>query len=388
MQVNLPELSTEEKEHSKLLQALILEEIEANKGFMSFRRYMEMAMYQPGLGYYVSGTRKFGKYGDFITAPEISPVFSMCLARQCQDALEKARGDCILEVGAGSGVMASDILLELEQLQCLPEHYYILELSPDLQERQKTTIGKCAPHLLNRVSWLVTLEDISFTGVIIANELLDAMPVETFALRADGVYQRGVGRGTDALVWREQAATAELSKKVELLIAEDAILPTCSEYNPALVPWMQQLDRCLQSGAMILIDYGYAGSEYYHPQRTEGTLICHFKHTVIDNPFYYPGMVDISASVDFSAVADAANKAGFTVNGYTTQAQFLIANELELVFEKKLSEDVLQMADLSGQIKKLTLPSEMGERFQVIGFTKGVDFPLCGFTLGNAIRRL
>lgn len=388
MKVNLPEFSTQEKEHSKRLKNLIAEELTATNGFMPFRRYMEMALYQPGLGYYVSGTRKFGKAGDFVTAPEISPIFSMCLARQCRDVLEIVGEGSILEAGAGSGIMAADILLELEQLQCLPDHYYILELSPELQQRQKMTISERSPHLLHRVSWLHTLEEVSFKGVIIANELLDAMPVEAFAIREEGVFQRGVGLKNDELVWREQIADADLTRKVEQLTTADAILPTCSEFNPVLISWMQQLNHCLQSGAMILIDYGYTGSEYYHQQRTEGTLICHFKHTIIDNPFYYPGMVDISASVDFSAVAAAATEAGFIVNGYTTQAQFLIANELELIFEDKISTNIQQMAALTGQIKRLTLPSEMGERFQVIGLTKSVDSSLGGFTMGNAVHRL
>ncbi len=388
MKINLPETSAQERAHSNRLKTIIAEEIGDNNGFISFRRYMEMALYQPGLGYYVSGTRKFGASGDFVTAPEISPVFSMCLARQCCEVLNLSGGDSVLEAGAGSGIMAADVLLEMESQQCLPDCYYILEISPDLRQRQKETISEYAPHLLARVSWLDTLEGLSFSGVVIANELLDAMPVEAFAIRENGVFQRGVSLNDCELVWQEQQADSDFTREIGVLTGSSAISPTCSEFNPALASWMQQLSQCLQSGAMLLIDYGYTGSEYYLPQRTDGTLICHFKHTVIDDPLYYPGLVDISASVDFSAVAEAATKAGFSINGYTTQALFLIANELELIFQERLSTNTRHMAELSGQIKRLTLPSEMGERFQVIGLTKGVNSPLRGFAMGNATRRL
>lgn len=386
-----------QRNHSEQLCQLIYKEIQLAGGNISFRRYMEMALYEPHYGYYSSGTTKIGEGGDFITAPEISPIFSICLANQCMQVLQLKGLNTILELGAGTGTMAVDILLQMESQGALPDHYYILEVSPDLVQRQRRTVERRAGHLLGRITWLVTLDELHFSGVIIANEVLDAMPVERFALTEQGVMRRSVCKAStesvDPFSWRNTPADQQMTQTVEGLFDGDFVVGYTSEYNPALQSWMKVLDRCLDSGALVLIDYGYTGKDYYHPSRSEGTLICHFQHQYSDNPFLYPGLVDISASVDFTAVAGAAVAAGFDLNGYTSQSHFLMANDLQTAYEtlfSALSEpaETKSMIELANQVKKLTLPSEMGERFQVIGLTKGVDFLLRGFSQVDLSHKL
>ena len=383
----LPIPSDDMLAHSQKLQHKIRDEINANKGAISFRRYMEMALYQQGLGYYVAGARKIGQSGDFITAPESSRLFSQCLASQCHQVLAPIEAGDVLELGAGSGVMAAHILLELEQLASLPEHYYILDVSPELKQRQQETLQNLAPHLMARVSWLNTLPE-SFTGIILGNEVLDAMPVDVFTLHKKHCFEHQVTWQDDGLVEQLNPANDDLVNAVAHLNLGEMESPYTSEINPNLAGWFDALSACLTQGVVILIDYGYTASEYYHHERNKGTLICHFQHHVNEAPLYYPGLQDITANVDFTAVADCADKAGFSILGYTSQAAFLAGNQLETFFMRALDESPEKQYELAQQVRLLSLPSEMGERFKVIALSKECKLELEGFSIVDQRHRL
>jgi len=394
MKMTLPEPDLQEQMHSRKLQQRIKAEIELKGGVLAFRQFMQMALYEPGLGYYVAGARKLGVEGDFVTAPELSPLFSQCLARQCAEVLGcMDRSACILELGAGSGVMAADVLAELEARDSLPDHYYILELSPDLRQRQRDMLKQRLPHLFARICWLDSLEGLALRGVIIANEVLDAMPVQSFIVREDGIYERGVSLNNNGrFVWQEfPVDDKSLRTRVEQLRSDYGVdwpIPYFSELNPQILPWLESVSDTLAKGAIFLIDYGYSGAEYYHPQRCQGTLLTHYRHRVAENPLHWVGLQDITASVDFSAVAEAGEAAGLILAGYTSQANFLLANDLDTLFMEKPDSDIQERLKLSQQVKMLTLPAEMGERFQVIAFTKALDLQPRGFSLRDLTHRL
>lgn len=387
----LPEPDEAALAHSLVLQKAICEEIESNDGYISFEHFMQMALYEPGLGYYSAGASKIGESGDFITAPEISPLFSICVARQCSQVLTEIENAVILELGAGTGVMASDILTELQRLDCLPDTYYILEPSADLRQRQQQLLEERLPQLVSKVSWLDTLPDDPIKGIILANEVLDAMSVQRFRLRKDEIEEICVGWKNDGFIWRYIAADALLEEKVNAIVRQSVTGFSddyCSELNRNLEAWLNSLSQCLQQGAMLFIDYGYSRHEYYHEQRSQGTLLCHYRHRVHSDPFLYVGLQDITASVDFTAVAEAALCSDLRVSGFTSQAYFLIACGLERILQEKKDLDVKQQIELSRQIKMLTLPGEMGERFKVIALTRGLDIALSGFSLVDHRRRL
>ena len=385
---SLPEPSTDALEHSNKLIAKICNEIETNGDSISFKRYMEMALYEPGLGYYVAGTHKIGKHGDFTTAPQISPLFSQCIANQCAEVLKTINTEnpleawgCILEFGAGSGIMATEILLELEQQNCLPETYYILDLSPDLQQRQKQTIESAAPHLSHKVTWLTELPQ-HFSGIVLANEVLDAMPVDVFTQHKNIVYEHNI-------IWQDEILLEQLkpanqtnptlnSDVLRLGIPKEAT-PYTSEINSHIEPWLKSLTECLNEGVVLLIDYGYPRKEYYLAERNKGTLICHYQHLVNEAPLHYPGLQDITASVDFTAVAEAADSCDMNVAGFTSQACFLANAGLENHFKLALDNNPNDQFVLAQQIRTLTLPAEMGERFKCMGLTKNYPHQLCGF---------
>ena len=383
----LPTPSDDALAHSQKLQHKIRDVIDENNGSISFRRYMEMALYQQGLGYYVAGARKIGQSGDFITAPEISPLFSQCLASQCQQILAQLKQGDILELGAGSGLMAAHILLELEKQSSLPRHYYILDVSPELKQRQKETIEALAPHLLRHVSWLDNLPD-AFIGIILANEVLDAMPVDVFTLHKEQCFEHRVIWQEDRLLEQLNPANADLVNAVADLNLGKMESPYTSEINQNLSGWFETLSACLSQGVAILVDYGYTASEYYHPDRTKGTLICHFQHHVNESPLHYPGLQDITANVDFTAVAECADKAGFSVSGFTSQAAFLAGNQLETFFMRALDESPEKQYELAQQVRLLSLPSEMGERFKVIALSKECVLDLNGFSVTDQRYRL
>lgn len=378
----LPTPSAEALAHSQALLARIRARIADARGSIPFSTYMHMALYEPGLGYYVAGLRKFGTAGDFVTAPEISPLFGQCLANPCAQMLATLPQGDILEFGAGSGALAADLLAQLEKLGHLPQHYLILELSPELRERQRHTLLARVPHLLARVRWLDSLPTVPLQGVVVANEVLDAMPVELFRV-VDGQARRlRVALAADALAW-------QIGEQLSLPFAI-ADLPDgyTSEYNPWLAGWLNSLGATLAAGVALLIDYGYPRQEYYHPERSMGTLLCHYQHRVHDDPLWHPGLQDITASVDFTAVAEAGLAAGFGLAGYTTQANFLTDCGLEACFTAALQAEPGAQYHLAQQVRTLCLPSAMGERFKVLALSKGFTAPLQGFRLGDQIHHL
>ena len=393
---NLPAPDATATAHSARLLEVISAEIAAARGAISFARFMELALYAPGLGYYCAGARKFGAAGDFITAPELSPLFSRCIARQCHDILNALGGGRIMELGAGSGIMAADLLEELQTLQALPEQYAILERSAELRERQQQTLLERVPKLLERVVWLDNLTSAPFRGVILGNEVLDALPVERFRITTQGVRRLSVGMNeAQQLVWLEGAEDVAVSSAVAQIEA-DLSSPLAegysSEYVPHLREWLAAIAEPLSAGAVLFIDYGYPRREFYHPERTAGTLICHYRHRAHDNPLLLPGLQDITANVDFTAVADAALAAGLEIAGYVTQNYFLFGCGLMDLLSEEAADAArpltTSLLEQSGQVKRLTLPGEMGERFQAIAFTRNLDIPLRGFARGDQRHRL
>jgi len=395
--------------HSARLVDLLRATIADAGGAISFARFMDLALYAPGLGYYRAGARKFGSGGDFVTAPELSPLFSRCLARQCQEILAALGGGQILELGAGSGVMAADLLLELRALNALPERYAILELSGELRDRQRQTLARRAPEVLDRVVWLDQPPEPEFRGIVLGNEVLDALPMERFCITAHGP-RRLMVRWTEAgLVWAEgdedpavTAAIAGIEADLGGRLPEDYR----SEYIPHLQDWLRTIAEPLAAGALLFVDYGYPRRAYYHPERTTGTLLCHYRHRAHDDPLILPGLQDITASVDFTAVAQAARAVGLDVAGYTRQNYFLFGCGLmDLLadqippnppLEKGGGEaggissptDTVRYLEQARQVKLLTLPGEMGDRFQAIALTRNLTLPLRGFSFRDERDRL
>ena len=326
--------------HSNKLIQHIRQEITQSGGSISFARFMELALYAPGLGYYSAGSHKFGAGGDFITAPEISPLFAKCIARQCQQVLKETGGADILEIGAGSGKLASDLLKELDQLDSLPRNYFILEISADLRERQQQQIKNECSHLFARVKWLDKLPETSMRGIILANEVLDAMPVNCFKIVENKIKERCVSFAENNFHWHiTEPRTSELSRQVGVIQKECELYNGYeSEVNLLLDMWVRTLADSLQQGLMLLIDYGYGRREFYHPDRYRGTLMCYYQHHRHDDPFMLVGLQDITAHVDFTAVAESAVNSGLRVAGYTTQTSFLLACGLLELASQDLSE--------------------------------------------------
>jgi SAM-dependent MidA family methyltransferase len=386
----LPELSPDEAAHSERLVQRIRDAIDAAGGWISFERFMEMALYEPGLGYYSAGATKLGSAGDFVTAPEISPLFSRCLANQCIEVLDAVSAGHILELGAGSGVMAADVLSELDRQQKTPERYFILEVSADLRERQRALLQQRLPHLVDRIEWLDQLPQ-DFRGVLLANEVLDALPVERFRIRGLQVNQLGVTWQLGRLDWSEVHANAALEsavREIEFNLGEPFADGYTSELNLRLQPWVAGVAESMREGVAFFIDYGLPRRQYYAASRSEGTMLCHFRHRFHDDPLINVGVQDIGAWVDFTAVAEAAAAAGMGVAGYTTQAHFLIGNGIEQFLAPKDDEELTARLQLARQAMLLTLPGEMGERFKVIGLSKGVNLPLRGFSVRDLAASL
>ncbi len=383
IKVDLPEPGPEELEHSGRLLEVIREEIEEAGGWISFAKYMEMALYTPGLGYYSAGSRKLGAAGDFVTAPEVAPVFSQCLATQCAEILEALGGGEILEIGAGSGIMAATILGELARLGARPRRYRILDLSADLRERQYETLASMVPDEMASVEWLDRLPG-RFAGVVVANEVLDAMPVERFVIRGSHVNELGVSWHFGRLEWAETRARKRLLQSVRNLeTAIGAQLPDgyTSEINLGLAPWLRSVAASLERGVMLFIDYGLPRREFYSSERAAGTLLCHYRHRFHDDPFAHPGLQDITAWVDFTAVAESAEKCRVSLAGFSTQAHFLIGNGLEQYLGDVSGLELPARLNISRQAMVLTLPGEMGERFKVIALSKRYDSTLRGFAV-------
>ena len=360
--------------------------MQAQGGSIAFARFMELALYAPGLGYYSGGLHKFGREGDFTTAPEISALFSESLAVQCAQVLETIEHGDVLEAGAGSGIMAAGILAELERLGQLPDRYFILELSGELKQRQQQTIQDKVPHLLERVQWLDALPVSGFRGVILGNELLDAMPVQMFRIVDGDVCELHVEVEGEGFAYVAKPASEDLVKAVRHIESElgEAFAEGYeSEINLAAQGWLHSISEIMEQGLLLFIDYGFPRHEFYHEQRSTGTLMCHYRHNAHPDPLILVGLQDITAHVDFTAMAETAQSCGLDVMGFTTQAHLL----LSLGIEQRVAgaEDMLQMAH---QIKQLVMPSEMGELFKAIAFGKGLDLSPSGFSFQDQRSRL
>jgi SAM-dependent MidA family methyltransferase len=396
----LPALSPEERHHSRSLAGLIRAQLAAAGGWLSFERFMELALYAPGLGYYSAGSVKIGVGGDFVTAPEVSDLFNRCVARQCAEILTTTGGE-ILELGAGTGRMAATVLTALAAQGVLPERYAILEVSADLADRQRARLAQLPPQLRERVVWLESLPQSPLRGVMLANEVADALPCRRFTWRDGAVMELGValdettasaGGATggapeacgEEISFREQSAAAEpaLARACEGLLASlEGELPPgyVSELCLRVEPWIASLSECLGRGVLLLCDYGLPRRHYYHRERASGTLRCHFKQRAHADPYINVGVQDITAWVDFTRIAEAALAADLTVSGFATQAAFLLATGLEgLVAE---AGDGGPRARLAGEARRLVLPEEMGEAFKFMALTRGYDAPLSGFAL-------
>jgi SAM-dependent MidA family methyltransferase len=385
--MSLPLPSQDACEHSAKLIAEIGRELTREGNWISFARFMELALYAPGLGYYAAGARKFGSAGDFVTAPEMTGFFGRSLARQIGQIMA-ASAPVVLEVGAGSGRLAADLLLELEALATLPAQYLILDLSADLRERQQETLAKAAPHLLERVQWLDQLPD-DFSGVLLANELLDAMPAHVVAWRESGIFERGVALDSvGRFTWNERPASGALLTAAEEIARQCSLPPGFeSEISLANRAWAAEWGHRLKCGALLLLDYGFPRREFYHPQRGSGTLMCHYRHHSHPDPFYLPGLQDITVHVDFTSIISAAHAAGLELLGYTSQGQFLLnCGILDLLgAETSGTPEYIRAA---GAVNKLLMPHEMGELFKVIAIGRGLDQNLLGFASGDQSRRL
>ncbi len=395
----MPALAPEEEAHSRAVAALISERIRAAGGWIPFEQYMELALYAPGLGYYSAGSVKLGPGGDFVTAPEMSALFSRCVARQCAQVL--AEGGEILELGAGSGRMAEEILRSLAAGGKLPARYSILEVSADLAQRQRQRLGALPPEIRERVVWLQRLPERPIDGVILANEVLDALPCRRFVLAAGAVRELGVALEVETaaeggsapqargLAERDAAPDPALASACATLLGElPWPLPAgySSEICLRVAPWITGVADCLRSGVMLLFDYGLPRAHYYHPQRTAGTLRCHFKQRAHDDPYVNVGVQDITAWVDFTRVAEAAVACELDVAGFCTQAAFLLATGVEQFVAE--SSDVVEHARLAGEARRLLLPGEMGEAFKVMALTRECDAALEGFALQDLRRSL
>jgi len=358
---------------------------EAMDSAIPFSRFMQLALYEPERGYYSAGKHKFGEGGDFVTAPELGSAFAFCLAEQCQQVLEALPGASILEAGGGQGRLAVDLLLELERRNILPQRYLVLELAHGLRTIQKETIEKHAPHLLSRVEWLDDFPS-TFEGVMLGNELLDAMPVELFEVQDSEFVRMGVSctEGQLHLVPGTPLPVAATQRFRELSLPNGYR----SEINLQAEAWIAGAAKSLSRGVLLLIDYGFPREEYYHPQRNTGTLMCHFRHHAHVDPLVLVGLQDITAHVDFTAMAESAVESGLDVLGYTSQAAFLVASGLEKLVAASDTGDSRAHLQLTAQIKKLTNPSEMGELFKVIAFGKQFEQPLKGFMLQDRRHRL
>lgn len=374
--------------HSEKLIQHIRHHLAIEGDSISFARFMELALYAPGLGYYSAGSHKLGKMGDFVTAPEISPLFAQSIAMQMQQILTKLPSGSILEIGAGSGVFARDLLLKLESLNSLPKHYYILEISAELRARQKQFLKSTAPHLLPLITWIDHLPR-DFIGVIFANEVLDAIPVNCFRIGNNEILERCVKWEDNKFQWDiTPPITSELTEQVNFLRQEYSLFPGYeSEIRLQMPPFIRSIADTLTKGVILFFDYGYGRSEYYHPDREQGTLMCFFQHYHHDDPFTYVGLQDITAHVDFTSVIETASEEHLTLAGFTTQASFLLAcGLLDLAEQKELSE--IEQFEQNQAIKKLTLPSQMGEIIKVMGLTKNFAEPLIGFNLHDRRRDL
>ena len=391
---SLPEPSPEAREHSARLEAFIRTQIGAAGGVIPFSRFMELALYSPGMGYYSAGSRKFGADGDFVTAPELGPVFAQCVAHSVAPVLRGLGGETIFfELGGGSGVFAAAALRQFAVLDALPTFYWMLEPSADLRERQQAHLRENLPaELFARCQWLDGPPETEWRGVLFANEVLDALPTPRFVIHDGEVYEEHVVVDAVGNFLRvDQPADALLHAAVRH-VERDNGQPLPEGYRSEILPqlpyWIQAVGGLLRDGVMLFCDYGYPRREFYLPERNDGTLVCHFRHRAHGDPFHLPGLQDLTAFVDFTALAEAGVNAGFELAGYCAQSSFLLGNGLQSILEEiETIDDTATRYRRHQEIKKLTLPGEMGERFQFMGFQRGADFR-GSFAMGDLGRRL
>jgi len=390
----LPKPSAEQLQHQQQLLTHLNESCIKNGGKLHFEDFMQLVLYAPKLGYYSAGQHKIGAQGDFITAPEVSPLFSQCLAKQCSQILQTLSDNqsIILEVGAGSGKMACEIIHELSLLNQLPKEYWILEISADLIARQKKYLKENCPSYFKHCRWLTSLPESSFNGIVIANEVLDAMPVHLFQISENNSILEGqVCFQNDS--WKivfEPTQNERLKQAVTTLQTRlPHPLPSgyTSEINLMQEAWLHSIADSLNQGVIVLIDYGFPSHEYYHPSRQQGTLMCHYRHRAHPNPLEYIGLQDMTAHVDFTAVALSGKDCNLKLLGFTHQAAFLIANGL-LDYAEKAVHSTHANLKISQQIQTLTAPHEMGELFKVLALGKNYSQPMQGFEMLDHRHRL
>jgi SAM-dependent MidA family methyltransferase len=399
----MPEPDDAQRQHLAAVEAALDARLAAAGGWLRFDEYFAQLMYAPGLGYYSAGATKIGAAGDFTTAPERSPLFGACLARACAPLLAgadagTARGD-VLELGAGTGALAESMLLRLATLDALPAHYYILEVSPDLRERQRARLAALPPALAARVHWLDALPATPIAGVILANEVADALPFRCFERTAEGCLERGVARDAEGrLDWATRPADVTLAAEVARIEADlPGRLPEgyVSEVCPQLDAWVASLAAVLARGLLLLIDYGHGRPELYHPRRSAGTLRCHWRHRAHDDPFVYPGLQDITAWVDFTRIAEAGSDAGLEVAGYCTQAGLLLGSGIDAELAQRTADDAARgdaaalrvHAQRVAEARALLSPEQMGEVFKAMALVRGVA-PPAAFALQDLRRTL
>jgi len=372
----------------------VLASIRANNGWISFEHYMNQVLYTPNFGYYVSGITKFGEQGDFLTAPMLGKLFSLCLAKQCIEIfhlLPSEQERCIIEFGAGTGQLARDILDQINRLGETIDRYLIVEISAELQEQQYETILHYGKYYLNKIQWLQSLPDKGFTGVVIANELIDALPAKRFEMKSSGqAFELGVAETQGKFSWQISQSPLDIRLSSRL---QKYALPAGyrSELCVQGEAWVRTVGEKLIAGNMLIIDYGFSEKEFFHPDRSDGTLMCHYRHCAHENPFFYPGLQDITVHVNFSAIKRAGEDVGLELVGYANQGSFLLSlGILEYLqcFQNTANVNIKTVLELSQQVKKLTLPHEMGEIFKVISLSRNLISPLKGFTLQNHASRL
>jgi len=393
----LPPLSSEERRHSEALSARIRAELASAGGWISFERFMDLALYAPGLGYYSAGSVKLGPGGDFVTAPEVSALFGCCLARQCAEVL-RVSGGGILELGAGTGALAAVILPELAALGMLPERYAILEVSADLAARQRRRLAHLPPPLRERITWWQRLPERPLTGVILANEVADALPCQRVHLSEGGLEEIGVVLAENAALSAQETAAGGAVRsglREQNVAADPALRSAWDEIGSALpealpvgyttevcrrLPaWIASLAECLERGLLLVCDYGLPRRHYYHHDRRSGTLRCHFRQRAHDDPYINVGVQDITAWVDFTNLAEAATSSGLALSGFATQAALLLALGIEA--RVAAADSDRERVRLAGEARRLLMPEEMGEAFKAMALTRDLDAPLAGFAV-------
>jgi SAM-dependent MidA family methyltransferase len=382
----LPPPSLEARAHGEEVLAHISAAIDEAGGWISFADYMGTALYAPGLGYYSAGARKFSAAGDFVTAPELTPLFGAALATTAAAVIDRLPDGDLIELGPGTGRLAADLLDALAAKDRLPQRYRLLEVSADLAARQRECLRERAPALLPRVEWIEMLP-ARWRGLMIANEVLDAVPPHLIARKSGAWFERGVSLAVGCLALADRPLMPGALRDA----ARAAFPPEgdyVSEINPAAEALIRSLAERCDAGVLLIIDYGFPAAEYYHPQRASGTLVVHYRHRAVHDPLFMPGLADLSAHVDFSAIARAGVAGGMTVGGYATQARFLIncgiLDALAACGDPSASAYLRQAA----AVQKLLSPAEMGELFKVLALVRGVDGELVGFGDGDQGHRL